>query len=350
VISIISTSSFRKELNILVVPNIASNHTGNDTIEYLPDQTKISLDPNEVNDFLNAELNTPTLDVLYPHMWLISKRLGSHIDPLHVNLIKNREIIPSEAIKLHLIWAPKRCYLKPIPLCLFNHDFWNYYLPKTYSPPEGAVLPYNFAGGEKFDRKVALGFIRSYAFLITSPLDHAIAVEKRLLPKDVTWLAWSEFIKKFRQLPDTEVANRYHYGQIRMSRLHWLKRIFGAEEAKYLDDTSRFFYEVPLWSITEYIDAAFAPLLFIFASISLALSSMSVILATPGTDPTSFGGGLIVSGVQALERSFFGFSVALIVATAASWACFILIPLLALLWQLQFGFWKRNEPIVATPH
>ena len=74
-------------------------------------------------------------------------------------------------------------------------------------------------------RALAVGFLRSYARLVASPLDFALAKEAHLLPDDggnnsFDWLAWAAFIQHFRRLGDEHVAPRYHYGQLRLSRLN----------------------------------------------------------------------------------------------------------------------------------
>ena len=113
--------------------------------------------------------------------------------------------------------------------------------------------------------------------------------------------------------------------------------------AKPGDNTARWFYEVPLWSTSDYINATFAPLLFLFASISLALSSMQVVLTTPPN--ADFAGGLSADSVRAVQKAFFGFSIAVIFASGLVWLLFLLITMIVLLWQFQFGFWSRKKPI-----
>jgi hypothetical protein len=75
-------------------------------------------------------------------------------------------------------------------------------------------------------RTCALGFLFSYAALITHESDSNIAQEKRLLPKEVTWTAWITFMKDF----DTEniydkIDDRFKYGELRLSRLNKIYRL-----------------------------------------------------------------------------------------------------------------------------
>ncbi|KAE8366386.1 hypothetical protein BDV27DRAFT_156000 [Aspergillus caelatus] len=57
--------------------------------------------------FLQRELTTPLLDLLFGYLWLVGKQSSSNIDALHVQVIKGRDILPAEDPKLHLILAGK---------------------------------------------------------------------------------------------------------------------------------------------------------------------------------------------------------------------------------------------------
>ena len=79
-----------------------------------------------------------------------------------------------------------------------------------------------------FDRKTALGFLRSYAFLIRHPSDLKIAREVGLIPDlesttpnpspQITWTTWAIFISHFQSIPDSAVSKRYHFGHLRLGR------------------------------------------------------------------------------------------------------------------------------------
>lgn len=49
----------------------------------VPGQPNVSLDQKDVDAFLARELNTPILDELYPRLWLVARKSGANIDPLH---------------------------------------------------------------------------------------------------------------------------------------------------------------------------------------------------------------------------------------------------------------------------
>jgi hypothetical protein len=98
-------------------------------LTYPPGEPTISLVPAEVHAFLSRELDTLVLDELYSKLWLVARRSGRSIDPLHQQKVKGRDIVPTEDPKLHLVWQHDKIYVKPIPVCLLNHDFWTTYLP-----------------------------------------------------------------------------------------------------------------------------------------------------------------------------------------------------------------------------
>jgi hypothetical protein len=50
---------------------------------FVPGQPTIYLDQMTVGKFLAQELNTPILDELYPRLWLVARKSGARIDPLH---------------------------------------------------------------------------------------------------------------------------------------------------------------------------------------------------------------------------------------------------------------------------
>jgi hypothetical protein len=77
-----------------------------------------------------------------------------------------------------------------------------------------------------FNPSIAVRFLRSYAFLVRHHLDFILAKEFRLIPDYVDWIKSSNFTNHFRHSGDEQVASRYHYGQLRLSRLDWAVRIF----------------------------------------------------------------------------------------------------------------------------
>jgi hypothetical protein len=280
--------------------------------------TKTFFEPCEVIPFLRRELSTPTLDGMYDLLWLAARKSGDNIDPLHRQLIKNRTILLTEDPKLHLVWTASRVYVKPVPHCLLNHNFWSLFLSGDGTN----------ASESHISHSVALGFLRSYYFLIRHRSDFSLAKELRLIPSHLKWTAWNRFIIHFGGIADSEVAKRYHYGQLRLSRLNWTLRVSSCISGRIV-----WFYELPEWSTWPYVARFAAPLVFLFAASSLMLSAMQVMLgadldATPGKD--------------LYNKIFWGYSIAVIAASILTLLLLAILPVLYILRQLTWGFLHRK--------
>jgi hypothetical protein len=223
----------------------------------------------EVDQFLAEELEPSVLHELYPYLILVAKKSGSHIDPLHEHISRGREITVSENPGLHLVWYYKTLYLKPLPHCLLNYNFWKEYLSR-----DGQEAPYGVDTLPDACR-AALGFLRSYARLIRHESDFLLARKKNLIPKSLEFQKFQLFINAFKTVSDDAVARRYHYGQIRLSRLNL---------AAWLFPPHLWYYHRLDWQIGQYFSRWAPPLLFIWASTNLILSSMQVVHNSRGMD------------------------------------------------------------------
>lgn len=315
-----------------------SHHDPNTPIDHIPGEPGTDLTEASVYDFLCSELNTTLLDELYNHLWLIARKSGTSIEPLNRQRVKRREIVATEDVRLHLTWHRNRIYVKPMPLCLLNYDFWATYLPlpaKNITPQKDNCTSQQYIA-KPFDRGVALGFMRSYALLVRHHIDFVLARESHLFPAEFTWDEWSHFITHFRRLEDEDVAKRYHYGQLRLSRLNWVVRLCRPSSA-----ATFWFYEVPHWSTGDYVERAIAPLVFGFASLSLVLSSMQVLVSIPEE-------GLRLNGADAsslavMRRAFWIFPVMTLLLSGLVWVLLLVIPTGGLIWQLSWGFKHRGK-------
>lgn len=300
-----------------------SSGTSDEVLSHLLDEPSIALCKTAIDDFLVSELNTPILDEIYDHLWFVARRSGRSIDPLHKQKIKGRSVVATEDVGLHLVWHRDKIYIKPIPLCLLNYNFWAQFLSTSTD--------------RTFDRAAAIGFMRSYSLLVRHRVDFVLAKESHLFPAEFDWIRWAKFIHPFRNIEDEDVSNRYHYGQLRLSRLDWAVRVFHPSSAG-----TKWFYEIPHWSIRTYMERAITPLLFGFASLSLVLSSMQVILSVPdeGLKLDNVGDLSLVN----IKRAFWGFSVTVLLLSGAAWVLLFVIPFSALVWQLSWGFRNRSKP------
>ena len=288
-----------------------------------PKQLLAQLSADKASTFLMAELSTPLLDSLYSKLWLVARKEGSHIDPLHRQHLKGKQVIVSEDPKMHLIWTSDQIFIKPVPHCLLSYYFWRSFL----SPGACTEKPHGLSKSQEhanFNRMLALGFLRSYSYLIRHPSDFAIARERHLIPADIDWPSWQCFIAHFHHVPNPQVAQRYHYGQMRHSRLNHLVRLTLPPER-----STFWFYEPLHWSTAPYMKGITTSVGFVLLTISLVLSSMQVSLAA-------------VPGTRATANAYWTFSVMVQSAVIASWVLMAAVPFAFLIWQLWWGFRHRG--------
>lgn len=123
----------------------------------------------------------------------------------------------------------------------------------------------------------AAGFVRSYSYLIQYESDFRLAQSETLclIPADdgngepVTFERFATFIENFAQLTDAMVNPRYEYGELRLTRLNIITRLFLRKLTFHHIDAQ--------WS--SYLGHFIAPLLSAFFIITLPLSAMQVELA-----------------------------------------------------------------------
>lgn len=241
-------------------------NTGN---KRLPSQPHIKLDDvGTLKEFLSRDLCTPVLDRLAPHLYMIATPSSSSISPLHFQIIKNRRIILTEDPKLHLVWYHDRIFVKPLPAYLLSYHFWQLYLCCATSP---------LRNESQHLAKAALGLLRTYRHLIVHESDLRIAQhdDLQLVPKTVTWENFCKFSAAFSEIENKHVAPRYHYGDLRLSRLNLLVKLFFISNC----------YHQVNWQYSEYFAQFYGPLLFIFGVLSVLLSAMQVSLAVEQLQP-----------------------------------------------------------------
>lgn len=251
-----------QDLTLVDAPDSKVSFTikGNDGPPYLPGHPQVPLS-NDSLAFLKDEILTPELDILSPHLWLVATQRSDHVSALHHQLVRGRSIIITENPKLHLLWIDNRVYIKPIPSYLLNHAFWVYTFSTQHSP---------FASDARnLLSRSALGFLRTYAHLIRHESDFRLAKERCLIPSSITWRAWNTFTFPLRDVLDTEVSARYRFGELRLSRLNFWSKIF-LGRMKYFQVTGQ---------TSTYLARFFAPLIFIWATLSVILAAMQVELS-----------------------------------------------------------------------
>jgi hypothetical protein len=221
----------------------------------------------KLGDFLESELCSADLEKMAPYLWMMSSQSSANIRPLHHQKLLGREIIITETPKLHLVWHYDRIFIKPLPKYLLSHLFWSTYLLTNDSSVLGS-------GRAERVRRAALGYIRTYRYLVKHESDFDIAQEKKLIPSSVTWSQFCAFIHDFdNTIFDADVSGRYNYGELRLSRLHFYgKFILGRAKFEYLPT-----------QYATYFSVFFGPLLFAFAATSLMLSAMQLEMTVQDT-------------------------------------------------------------------
>lgn len=244
--------------------------------EYLPGQPRITLNSAELPRYLQSEFVTKDLDKVAPHLWLVATQNSSHIASLTEQLVRGRHPVITENPELHLVWVNDRIYIKPIPKYLFSHAFWAFYLPP--SPDALSQIRQDTRDPVYPVYPAALGFVRSYSYLIKHRSDFRIATQEEysLIPKGIKYADFMQFISRFQAAPDDAVSPRYHFGDLRLSRLNfWAKFFLG-----------RFTFHKMHQQYSGQFKKYYGPLLFIFGFFSVALSAMQVVLAAlEGGDP-----------------------------------------------------------------
>ena len=154
-----------------------------------------------IDDFSMTDLND-----IHSHLWIAGGY--GNISTLHHQRVLLRDIIPSEQLRLHLVWFDRTIYIKPLPDCLLKAESYSDKDPD----PSGLIL----------------GFLRSYCSLIRFPVDLAIAKERNLISKDVTWEQWLTIREgTLNATENSHVNRRYEYGELRLGRLDIIHRLTG---------------------------------------------------------------------------------------------------------------------------
>ncbi|KAK0655625.1 hypothetical protein B0T16DRAFT_318965 [Cercophora newfieldiana] len=247
---------------------------------FLPGQPRIPLhrvaddaDPtcNEMLDYLRKVHLTDALDGLLPYMRYIFVQTPSfrHINPLHHQQAHAREIKVNENPGLHLVWYYEQIFIKPIPAYFYSKAFWEY-----LKDADDAVY------------RAAAGFMRSYYFLIQYDIDFHEALKHRLIPMKPdghppTYEEFHEFIYPFSKVNDDFVSRRFHYGELRLTRINRTAFLFKGQLA--------YFHIYPQWG--SFLEHILAPIITIFAVFSVVLNSMQVGLAALDMGPGNEGSG-----------------------------------------------------------
>ena len=161
-----------------------------------------------------------------------------------------------------------------------------------------------------------------------------IAQRADLITKDGPYQESRRLILLFRSIPDEHVSLRYHFGQLRLTRLNYAVRLL---RPSTMGGTISAYYHGRNWQTGDYLRRFGASLLFFFAAFSLILSVLQVTLAALGPDAWA-----------PFVRVSWGFSMAVIIIILGLASCSI-IGVLVLVAQAQFALrMRRKERITKT--
>ncbi len=240
----------------LQFPSQPASHTHQDTLKRAPTEFQHHAC---LSEFLKTELWDNDLETLAPRLWMLSTQSSANINALHRQRVKGRQIIVTESPHLHLVWIHDRIFLKPIPRYLLSHMFWKIFLLSASSPlgPDRHKI-----------REAALGYLRTYKYLIRHESDFLIAQEKnlQLIPAGTSWPHFCSFVSGFGRIHDANVSGRYNYGELRLTRLNFYCKIF----------LRKFHFEQINAQYDAYYSRFYAPLLFVFGILSVILSALQV--------------------------------------------------------------------------
>ena len=233
-------------------------------VDSLPGMPRVKLDQHSFVGDIAKELLTTDLDGLQPWLWLVATQKSSHIAALHDQIVRGRNIVITEKPGLHCVWNEDRVFIKPMPRWLMSHAWWRFVKKSS----EGLGAP----GNCDWDAigRAALGFTRSYYYLVIHESDFNLAQHHKLIPTDITFEDFHSFIDNFGDIQDTNVSLRYTFGDLRLSRLNWLAK----------SHLGRLQYLKVHRQYHTYFSRFYGPLLFIFAVFTVVLDAMQVTIGT----------------------------------------------------------------------
>lgn len=237
----------------------------------------------DVSGFLETELSLRQLDEINKYLWFAgAKRPATQ---LHLQVALGRNIVLADRVDLHLLWSGDgKIFVKPLSRFLLSPNFWQSHLScvedccscnNRAAAIESIVNIENQSAIESRDppavackehlRKVALGFLYTYACLVSTESDFLIAIEGRLLPREpddstITWAQWQRFVREIvGQHDSAKIHPRFLRAELRLSRINGIHRTkqFLFSEAYFggWNNYSSFFRDNLAWiaAITAYM-------------------------------------------------------------------------------------------------
>ena len=230
-------------------PSLPALYISNGTDFRIPDAHPI--------EFYQADMSVSRLNNIHDSLWLAGKPEPAR--PLHRQKMLRRNITITEQADLHLVWDGPRILIKPLPRYLLTPTFWT----ETRMNKEL--------------QETALGFLRSYSWLVRHESDFIIATELHLVPPELKWAHWKKLIVECYQkdppvMVSARVNKRYCFGELRQARLNHIYRF---RRGNFIRG-----YEFGYNLYGSFFSRNFAWLITVFVYVTIALTAMQVGLAT----------------------------------------------------------------------
>jgi hypothetical protein len=229
--------------------------------------------------WLKDDMDLDRLNRIQRYLWLAGRPMRAR--PLHRYRLYGLEIRYTQQVDLHLLKTRKYLMLKPLPLWILSLDFWQRHI----------VL-------DNLLHASATGFLMSYVWLLTTPIDLQIAQDLALIPKSITWREWWRFVAEFLENININNTNkapinkRYIYGEL---ELDWINMIYRCRFPS--THLRRAYFRPPDGSIASLVRFQ-VWILIGFVFFNLVLSAMQVGSSVPGLE-----------GSYTFQRASYGFVV-----------------------------------------
>jgi hypothetical protein len=238
---------------------------------------------------LTLNLKTPRLNDIHQHLWLAG--LPKAARPLHRQKLLGRSILITEDPDEHLVWYEAKIFIKPLPDHLLDYNFWTK----------------NLCSDREL-HKSACGLLLSYAWLVCYQSDLLLAKEIGLLPENLAWPDWIEFLDIFLDninlITLSDVNERYKYGELRLSRLNSIYRLM--PPAYSLNNLFRGYRAGSTW-YDAYFARHFKWMVTAFLTLTVFLSALQVGLATSSLQQN-----------ETFQKVSYGFAITSLVAVVIS--------------------------------
>lgn len=273
-------------------------------------------DRDEVHRFLCAFFDMSRFKAIRQMLWLIAVHGAPR--SLYYQKFLRREIVITEELDLHLVWAKSKIFVKPIPDFLLNYEFW-----ETHISCDPQL------------QRAACGLLYSYCGLIRFGHDLQVAKECHLINGNLDYRSWSEFARTI--LPNLNahtMDTRFQYGEMRLHRLDTIYRcsIGGFSLSGIFQGFPHALTESYVPYMEQYNNAvsAFGVIVIVLSAFNLSLSARS-----GGPNPD-------------LQQAAYGFAIFAMILCATLIGLFIVLPLLSSLAAIYGSILARKRH--AKPH